>query len=365
MSGSKKEIQMDRGKKTKVMVALSGGVDSAVAAFLLKDRGCEVAGVTMCLGTSVKDTGRNKCCGPREIEDARLVCEKIGIAHHVIDFSAELQRFVIDPFIREYRSGRTPNPCVECNRKVKFGVLMAMARSMGFECLASGHYAVVERTGGTCLLRVPQDRRKDQSYFLAGIQREALKQVIFPLSDFTKEEVRQIAQREGLPVFSKPDSQDICFIPAGGITEFLKQEIEENPGDIVDRSGRVIGRHKGIAYYTVGQRSGLGISRGRPQYVLSLDAGQNRIVVGDRHLLLTRGLRADSLNLFADTLPQRAYGKIRYAHAPAPCSVSLEKDVLYAVFDEPQEAVTPGQTLVIYENDRVLASGIIREGLRI
>lgn len=347
------------------MVALSGGVDSAVAAYLLKEQGYEVAGVTMCLGTSVKDTGKNKCCGPREIEDARSVCEKLGIAHHVIDFAAELQRFVIKPFIEEYRAGRTPNPCVECNRRVKFGVLLDMVRSMGFERLATGHYAVIERTAGACLLKVPQDRKKDQSYFLAGIPREALEHVIFPLSVFTKEEVREIAHREGLPVFAKPDSQDICFIPAGGLAEFLKGEIEETSGDIVDRHGRVLGRHKGISFYTVGQRSGLGISRGRPQYVLSLDADQNRIVVGDRHMLLTRGLVADSLNLFAGEMPERAFGKIRYAHAPAPCTVALENDALRVVFDEPQEAITPGQTLVLYENDSIFASGIIREKISV
>lgn len=343
------------------MIALSGGVDSAVAAYLLKAQGYEVAGVTMCLGTSVKDTGKNKCCGPREIEDARNVCEKLDIAHHVIDFAAELQRFVIDPFIEEYRSGRTPNPCVECNRRVKFGVLLDMALSMGFECLATGHYAVMERVDGICRLKVPQDKKKDQSYFLAGIPREALKHVIFPLSDLTKDQVREIARRETLPVFSKPDSQDICFIPAGGVTEFLKETIEENPGDIVDRNGRILGNHKGISFYTIGQRSGLGISRGRPQYVLSLDAGQNRIVVGDRHLLLARGLIADSVNRFTDVLPERAFGKIRYAHRPAPCTVTLEQDVLGVVFDEPQEAITPGQTVVLYENDYILASGIIRE----
>jgi tRNA-uridine 2-sulfurtransferase len=345
----------------RVMVALSGGVDSAVAAYLLKDQGYEVVGVTMCLGVTTQDTGKIRCCGPREVEDARSVCHTLGINHHVLDFAPELQRFVIEPFINEYSKGRTPNPCVECNRKIKFGALLDKALSMGFDLLATGHYAGLERSAGSFCLKIPQDRRKDQTYFLAGIPREAIEHIIFPLAGLTKDQVRTIAQRENLPVSSKPDSQDICFIPAGGVGGFLKERIAENPGDIVDRKGKVLGRHKGISFYTVGQRSGLGISRGKPQYVLSLDAARNRIVVGDRAFLSTRGLVADSVNIFIDTLPEKACGKIRYAHNPAPCSVAIKNKELAVLFDEPQEAITPGQTIVLYENGSVLASGIIRE----
>jgi tRNA-uridine 2-sulfurtransferase len=347
----------------RVMVALSGGVDSAVAAYLLKDQGYEVVGVTMCLGVTVQDTGKIRCCGPREIEDARSVCQALGIGHYVLDFAPELQRFVIEPFVCEYSLGRTPNPCVECNRRIKFGVLLEKALSMGFDFLATGHYAVRERVNGTCLLKLPQDRKKDQTYFLAGIPREALEHIIFPLAGLTKDQVRAIAERENLPVSSKPDSQDICFIPTGGVGEFLKQRIDESPGDIVDRNGNVFGRHRGIPFYTIGQRSGLGISRGKPQYVLSLDAALNRVVVGDRESLSTRGLVADSVNLFVDDLPEKVYGKIRYAHTPASCTVALVNEELFVLFDKAQEAITPGQTIVLYDNGTVLASGIIREAI--
>jgi tRNA-specific 2-thiouridylase len=343
------------------MIALSGGVDSAVAAFLLKEQGYEVAGVTMCLGVMSQDSGKIRCCGPREIEDARRVCDKLDIAHHVIDFAAELQRFVIQPFIEEYRSGRTPNPCVECNRRVKFGVLLDMARSMGFDYLATGHYAVLERSDGVCRLKVPQDRKKDQSYFLSGIPREALEYVIFPLSDLTKEEVREIARRENLPVFSKPDSQDICFIPKGNTEEYLKEHLSSLPGDILDQKGNVIGRHRGLAFYTIGQRARLSLNWGKPLYVTEINTGNNSLTIGSREHLLAGGLIADSVNLLSGHLPERACAKIRYAHAPAPCRVAYDGETLSVAFDEPQEAVTPGQTVVIYGNDYILASGIIRE----
>ncbi|HVN72941.1 MAG TPA: tRNA 2-thiouridine(34) synthase MnmA, partial [Desulfomonilia bacterium] len=194
----------------RVMVALSGGVDSAVAAYLLKERGNDVAGITMCLGVESQDTGKVKCCGPREIEDARSVCRVLGISHYVLNLAPELRRFVIEPFIREYRSGRTPNPCVECNRRIKFGSLLETALAMGFDLLATGHYAVVDKGGGASLLKVPKDTRKDQTYFLSGISRETLKHVVFPLADLSKDEVRALALRERLPVSLKPDSQDIC-----------------------------------------------------------------------------------------------------------------------------------------------------------
>lgn len=346
------------------MVAVSGGVDSAVAAYLLKEAGYEVVGVTMCLGVETPESNKVKCCSPREIEDARGVCRCLGISHNVIDFAPELARFVIEPFIEEYRTGRTPNPCMECNRRIKFGTLLEMALSMGFDLLATGHYAMVDKSGGTCFLKVAKDSRKDQTYFLSGIPKAALKHVVFPLADLTKDQVRSIAHSAKLPVSSKPDSQDICFIQAGGVGEFLKKSIDEVPGDIVNRKGKIIGRHRGIPFYTIGQRTGLGISAGRPQYVLFLDAAQNRIIVGDRRYLSAQGLVADCLNLFKDEIPETAFGKIRYAHTPAPCTVTLRNSEMRVLFDEPQEAITPGQTIVLYDNGMVLASGIIKEVIK-
>lgn len=346
------------------MVALSGGVDSAVVAYLLIEAGYEVVGVTMCLGLEKPESNKVKCCGAQEIEDARGVCRSLSISHKVIDFAPELARFVIEPFIEEYRTGRTPNPCVECNRRIKFGTLLEMALSMGFDLLATGHYARVDKSEGNCFLKVAKDSRKDQTYFLSGIPKEALKHVVFPLADLTKDQVRSIAHSAKLPVSLKPDSQDICFIQAGGVGEFLKKSIDEAPGDIVNRKGKIMGRHRGIPFYTIGQRTGLGISAGRPQYVLFFDAAQNRIIVGDRRYLSAQGLVADCLNLFLDDLPKKAFGKIRYAHTPAPCTVSLGDTEMKVLFDEPQEAITPGQTIVLYDNGMVLASGIIKEVIK-
>lgn len=347
--------------KKRVAIGLSGGVDSAVAATLLKDQGYEVAGVTMCLGAAAPETGKVRCCGPREIEDAKRVCHALDISHHVLDFAAELNRFVIEPFINEYRTGRTPNPCVECNRHIKFGALLSISLSMGFDLLATGHYAGIQKENGSCRLVTPKDTRKDQTYFLSGISRESLDRVLFPLSDLTKDEVREIAQKRGLPVSAKAESQDICFIPEGGTEKFLKERIHALPGDIVDPKGTIIGSHRGMAFYTIGQRAKLGLNQGKPLYVIAKDASRNRIVAGERELLLAKGLTADSVNILVDDLPAKVYAKIRYAHTPAPCSISTNNGGMRVLFDEPQEAITPGQTVTLYNNGTVLASGTIKE----
>jgi len=351
-------------RKKRVMVGLSGGVDSAVAAYLLKDQGFDVTGVTMCLGVEPKETGKVRCCGPREIEDARLVCLALGIKHYVLDFAPELKDRVIEPFIREYGMGRTPNPCVECNRHIKFGSLLGKALSMGFDFLATGHYAGIDRTNGDCRLVTPKDARKDQTYFLSGISRDSLGHVLFPLADLTKDQVREIAAREGLPVSSKKESQDICFIPEGDTGNFLKQNVSAPPGDVIDGKGNLMGRHRGIAYYTIGQRARMSMNWGKPYYVIAKDIPGNRIVIGERDQLLSRGLTADSVNLLADDIPGRAHAKIRYAHAPAACTVTFREGEMTVLFDEPQEAVTPGQTVALYDAGAVLGSGIIKEAIR-
>jgi tRNA-uridine 2-sulfurtransferase len=360
ISGRASWILRTADMKKKVMIGLSGGVDSAVAASLLKDRGYEVVGVTMCLGVAPSPGSKIKCCGPEEIEDAKRVCRTIGIRHYILDFAHELEEDVIEPFVRDYRLGITPNPCVVCNRRIKFGALLDKALAMGFDFLATGHYAgITEIKSGPALIKA-KDRRKDQTYFLYAIEQKVLKNVIFPLADLTKDEVRKIAIEKNLPVSNKPESQDICFIPAGGMNAFMKGRFNHEPGDIVDAGGRKIGRHKGIASYTVGQRTGLGISSPMPLRVISIDAGRNQIVAGERKYLFARGLVADNINIFSKDLPERLSGKIRYAHKSAACHAEITGGELVVTFEEPQESITPGQSIVIYDGETVLGGGIIR-----
>ena len=349
----------------KVAVAISGGVDSAVAALLLKESGHEVVGVTMCLGVVPAEGGRAKCCGPQEIEDARRVCHALGIRHYVVDFAADLEEKVILPFVSEYCRGRTPNPCVACNRSIKFGSLLEKALAWGFDGIATGHYAGIEEENGRYRMKIPKDRRKDQTYFLYAIPKETLGKVLFPLAGYGKDEVREIAQRAGLPVFDKPESQDICFIPAEGHAAFLRDRAAViEPGEIVNREGRVIGWHKGIACYTIGQRSGLGISSPEPLYVMAIDAAQNRLVAGEKRELLSESLAADQVNCLVDAFPEEAWAKIRYAHQAARCRISRNGDRLAVRFAKPQEAVSPGQSVVLYDKATVLGGGVIQEVYR-
>jgi tRNA-specific 2-thiouridylase len=346
----------------KVAVAMSGGVDSSVAALLLRESGYEVVGVTMCLGVAPAEGERAKCCGPQEIEDAKSVCRTLGIRHYVVDFAADLEEKVIRPFVEEYCRGRTPNPCVACNRSIKFGSLLDKALAWGFDGIATGHYAGIEEENGQYRLIVPKDRRKDQTYFLHAIPRLALAKVLFPLAGKTKSEVRDIARRAALPVFDKPESQDICFIPAEGRELFLRRRaVSLEPGEIMDQSGRVIGRHRGIPCYTIGQRGGLGISSPFPLYVVRIDAAQNRLVVGEKKDLLSGSLVADQINCLADGFPEEAWAKIRYAHRAAKCRISLNGDRLTVRFVEPQEAISPGQSVVLYDRETLLGGGTIQE----
>jgi len=349
----------------KVAVALSGGVDSSVAAWLLKDKGYEVYGVTMDLGippATVENEGR---CRSRESEDARRVCQKLEIPHHIFDLAGDLEAQVIRPFVADYLRGRTPNPCVECNRSLKFGSLLQRVRKLGCDFLATGHYARVEHTSEGFRLRKPRDTRKDQTYFLYTLGRERLPRVLFPLAPYLKEEVRELAAAAKLPVAERPESQDICFLPDGDLASLLRKHGHRDlvGGDIVTRTGKVLGRHRGLPFYTVGQRSGLGVSNPVPLYVLALDVPGNRLVVGEKEEVRATGLVADSLNILADELPARATAKIRYAHRAAPCVIIWGEDTMTVRFDAPQEAVTPGQSVAVYDGDVVLGGGIIREAI--
>jgi len=331
--------------KKKVMVAMSGGVDSSVAAYLLKDKGYEVVGLTMCLGINplrefsngVKDVDREKprCCGVKAIEDAKKVCDKLDIAHYVMDFSKDLEEKVINKFIDEYLQGRTPNPCIECNRFIKFGTLLEKALSLGFDYLATGHYARIDVREGKYFLRRPKDKVKDQTYFLYPIKYRNLGSILFPLSGLTKEEVRKIAGDANLPVADKPQSQDICFISGDDYPKFIMERIKQvKPGPILDLQGNVLGEHKGIIFYTIGQREGLGISHSKPLYVINIDARGNSVVIGERRHLKAKGLIAGELSLFCEIFPQTLGAKIRYRHKESACRIVSSNCKIEAVFEE-------------------------------
>ncbi|MCM8771333.1 MAG: tRNA 2-thiouridine(34) synthase MnmA, partial [Candidatus Omnitrophica bacterium] len=265
----------------KVLVAMSGGVDSSVATLLLKETGYDATGVTMCLGVKSHD-GKARCCGPQAIDDAKKVCHKLGIHHYVMDFSKELEEKVVSRFVSEYLKGKTPNPCVDCNRFLKFGLLLRKAIGMGFDFLATGHYAKIEKNNGKLVLKKAKDKSKDQSYFLYPIQKETLNLILFPLAGLTKQEVRQIAKRANLPVADKPQSQDICFIQDDYRKFILERVSNIKPGPIVDLDGNIRGMHRGLFFYTVGQREKLGISNSTPLYVVSVDGSKNQVIVGEK-----------------------------------------------------------------------------------
>ncbi len=347
----------------KVLVAMSGGVDSSVAAMIMKNEGYDVAGVTMCLG--IRDAGDSvRCCGSAAVDDAKRVCNRLKIPHYVFDYAEELEEKVIARFVGEYLRGRTPNPCVDCNRYLKFGSLLEKAKVLGFDFLATGHYAAIERNEEGLHLKKPRDRRKDQTYFLYPIPYAGLGSILFPLASLTKEEVRKMATEAALPVAQKEESQDICFVTQKNYQAFLLERVQDlKAGPVLDMQGNVLGEHKGIIFYTIGQRGGLGISSRIPRYVVSIDHENNSIVIGGKNDLKAKGLVAGGLNMLAETWPSLVFAKVRYRKKEAPCAVTLESDSVCVTFAEEQEAITPGQSVVFYADDRVLGGGIIEEVL--
>lgn len=330
---------------------MSGGVDSSVAALLLKRQGYEVHGYTLRMWD---DDGR--CCSRESIEAAVAVSRKLGIAHAIIDIREEFKCEVVDYFLEEYRHGRTPNPCAVCNQRVRFGSFWRSVDSFGAEFLSTGHYTRIVEESGDLFLARAVDRNKTQEYFLSLIPKERLSRILFPLGGLTKARVRKIAKENDLPIIDQ-ESQDICFIPDGNTTEFLCKNLGSKPGDIVDLSGKIIGSHRGVWCYTVGQRKGLGISAREPLFVISVDVENNRVVVGPRSALAGDCFMLSNVNRFTDRdlsrLPLTA--KIRYATPEAPCHLEGDRVCL----EKPVDAITPGQLGVIYWEDKVVMAGII------
>lgn len=355
---------MDSNKQKKVMIGMSGGVDSSVAAYILKQKGYDVTGVTMQIWQEDKEQ-EGSCCSLTAVEDARRVATKLDIPYYVINFKKVFDEKVIQYFIKEYLAGRTPNPCIACNRYVKFEEFLNKAISMDMDYVATGHYARVDYRDGRYLLMKSASKKKDQTYVLYNLTQEQLSKTLFPLEDITKEEVRAIAKKLKLNVASKPDSQEICFVEDNNYGKFLKENstLKTKPGDIIDTKGKLLGRHNGIYNYTIGQRKGLGISSNRPLFVIDIDPINNQIVVGDDSEGFGKTLIAEDINLIAIeklTEERKVSAKIRYAAQESPASIKpLEGNKILVEFDTPQRAITPGQAVVFYDGDIVLGGGTI------
>lgn len=353
----------------KALIGMSGGVDSSVAALLMQQAGYECIGATMRLyaGQVESANGTKACCSLDDVEDARSVARRMGIAHYVFNFTDEFYKDVIDKFVDTYYKGGTPNPCIDCNRFLKFGKLVQRARELGCDCVVSGHYAKVERDGSTgrYLLKRAADSAKDQTYFLACLTQEQLSMVRFPLGDLTKEQVREIAAQHGFVTARKHDSQDICFVPGGDYTAFLEEYTGKalEPGDFLNLQGCPVGRHRGAVCYTIGQRRGLGIAMGEPVYVCGKDMAANTVTVGSNQALFSTSLLANEWVWYpfaALTQPMRVTTKIRHSQYDRPATVTPEADGFARVtFDEPQRAISPGQAVVLYSGDTVVGGGTI------
>lgn len=343
---------------------MSGGVDSSVAAALLRDAGHEVAGVSINVFSCDRAT-RKSCCSARDREDARRVCESLGLPHMTIDRRASFGEEIVEPFVREYAEGKTPSPCVRCNELVKFRALIEEAERLGFDAISTGHYARTITVGSQTRLARGADETKDQSYFLFRLAGRDLEKTIFPLGDISKNEVRRIAGAMSLPVSEKTDSQEICFVPDGDCAAFVESRAGaslKGPGNFVDSCGRVLGRHRGIHAYTIGQRRGLGFGVGVRQYVVRIDPERNEVVLGEDRYLFQRKMRISALTWAGEEPGSsfRAMVRIRSTHAGAPASVELLDDRSALVcFDEPVRAIAPGQAAVFYEGDVVRGGGTI------
>lgn len=355
---------------SKVVVGMSGGVDSSVAAYLLKEQGYDVIGVTMQIWQDEEQVMQEEnggCCGLSAVDDARRVAAALEIPYYVMNFKKEFKEHVIDYFVEEYQNGRTPNPCIACNRYVKWESLLQRSLSIGAEYIATGHYArVVQLENGRYTLRRSATLAKDQTYALYNLTQDQLKRTLMPVGEYTKEEVRSIAEKINLRIASKPDSQDICFVPDGDYASYIEEEagVKVPEGNFVLTDGTVLGRHKGITHYTVGQRKGLGLALGYPAFVLEIRPETNEVVIGTKEESMTTQLVARNLNFMSIedlTEPLHVFTKIRYNHRGAWCTIEKTgEDEILCTFDEPQRAVTPGQAVVFYDGEYVLGGGTIQ-----
>jgi tRNA-uridine 2-sulfurtransferase len=363
-----------------IAVAMSGGVDSSAVAALLQQQGRAVVGLTMQLWNQRRlpelqadGPRQHRCCSLDDVYDAKAVAQHLNFPHYVVNFEEQFEARVVRPFVDQYLAGRTPIACTNCNTDVKFEPLLRMARQIGAERLATGHYARIRKNGetGRWELFRARDETKDQSYFLWGLSQEQLSQSDFPLGELTKEEVRALARRANLPVAEKPESMELCFVPTGNYVQFIQaysQErgtpLENGEGEIVNETGDVIGGHHGVHNFTIGQRKGLGFAAGKPLYVLSIDPQRNRVVVGEGNVLRKTVCEVDACNWISceePSAPLRAFAKIRHKHEPAPAIIEpLDAGTARVTFDTPQRAITPGQAAVFYHGNIVLGGGWLR-----
>jgi len=343
-------------KKSKVLLGMSGGVDSSITALLLQKEGYEVIGATMQL---------HDYCNNDQVEDAKDIAKRLGIEHYVFNMKEQFKKHVIDYFIEEYQEGRTPNPCVACNKYIKFGAMIDKAEELGIEYIATGHYARIEKvTDGKYLLKKGKDERKDQSYMLYNLTQELLAKTIFPLGEYSKEEVRKIAEENGFITANKPDSQEVCFIPDNNHFRFIQENstIPMKKGEIVNTNGEVLGYHEGSAKYTIGQRKGLGISAKTPLFVIDINSEKNQVVLGSNDELFSKELVATNLNWITFEKLEKEMevdAKIRYKAKESKAKIYPMEYKVKVVFEKPQRAITKGQSVVFYKDDIVLGGGII------